>query len=281
MFSLYKHLEMKFKEDIYITRVRSGYSYLMLNSSYDGIRIIDCVSGEEKGTISFPEPDFSIYTWVVSPEGNKSYLFSPDETDYALELDLEKNSVRKIGLSKGFQAPTELCWFNPEFHILDYRDLVWTLKNNTFVKADLEAASKYYTNKFKRIINKFVVNKMEPSGRGLYVRSRKSTKYIGYLPLLEGQDVLKGILMEQDGNAIDIAHYKENLFIAFESEVVQYRCGETDSILRITEEEYFVRVNIIIKDEIGYLCVLSSTKDHLTDVTGTITIYQLQPGSSV
>ena len=273
MYSLKKHLEIQFDEDIYITRVRCGHPHLMMNSGYEGIRIIDSLSGTEVGRIKYPEFDFSVYTWVISPDGNMCYLFSPDEAEYALEVDLERFEARKINIPEDFLAPTQLCWFLPNLHIMDYKFRVWQLRENTMVKVDEQTTHKYYTRDYKRITKRFVVEKMNPDTNGLYVRSREyPVKHIGYLAL-EGKKIL---LMEQDGSAIDVAHYKSSLFVVFNDQIIQYQKGESRKALSIPEDESFISINVIIYEDVGYLNVVSSAKDYLNTPTSTLRVYRLQ-----
>ena len=275
MFTLHKHLEINFDRDTYIARVRCGYPHLLLNAGYDGIRVINCLAGTEIGAVAFPETDFAIYTWVVSPDGKKSYLFSPDkdDTDYALELDLEQLRSRKIALVKGFEPPTELCWFSPNLHILDYHYIVWTVENDTLVKASAEAADRLYTTPFRRITKRFVVEKMDPFGEGVYAQSREyPTRYIGRLSLA-GESPL---LMEQDRSVIDVTHYGNSLFACAESTILQHRNEKSVPALLVSEDAHFLCVNVIRKNEVGYLTVLSSTKDYLTGPVGTLAVYRLQ-----
>jgi hypothetical protein len=276
MYVLEKYREKTFDEDIYITRIRSGYAHLMLNAGYDGIHLLDCVSGEIVKTIAFPEFDFSIYTWVVTPDGRTSYLFSPDETDYALEIDLEQEKAKKIALVPDFEAPTHLCWFSPNLHILDYHYTVWVLRDDALVKADAKTADAHYTREFRRLTKRFVVVKMAPETNGVYVRSREyDVKHMGRISLANDTE----LLMEQDGLAIDVTHYGSSLFTAFEFQIVQFRDGQTRPELTAPEARFFVSVNVIEHQGVGYLNILSSSEEHLTGAEGTVTVYKLREQS--
>lgn len=272
MFSLHEHRKLSLDADIYCARVRSGHPQLLFNDSYEGIRILDCATGTLTELLPFSEPDFSIYTWIVSTDGSLTYLFSPDETDYALELDLESNRCRKIRLEKGFEAPTELGWFTPALHILDYHDMIWVLNGDALVKANADVADRVYTKEYRRITRRFAVVKMDPLGAGLYVRSREyPTKTIGHVSLPDGPS----LLMEYDGSAIDVTHHGNSLFIAYDSEILQYQNGKIQPALVATEDFTFLRVNIVLIDGRPYLNVLSSTKDYATLPTGTLSLYEL------
>ncbi len=272
MYSSIKHLEVKFEKDIYITRVRPGHTHLMMNSGYEGIQLIDSISGIKVGQVEYPEFDFSIYTWIVSPDGDLCYLFSPDEEEYALEMDLRRFQAKKISLPEDFLAPTQMCWFFPNLRIIDYKFRVWELKNNAMVKADEQTSHNFYANNYERILKRFVVEKMDPDTNGLYVRSREfPIKRIGYLAL-EGT---KTYLMEQDGSAIDVAHYKCSLFVAFNNNIIQYQNGEIKKFLDLPDDESFISINVIMYKDVGYLNVLSSSKDHSNPIS-TLIVYQLQ-----
>jgi len=273
MYSFKEHCKLKFEEDIYMTRVRCGHPHLLMNLGYEGIQIIDPLAGTLVGKINYPEFDFSIYTWVVSPDGSLCYLFSPDEEKYALEIDLVKFKARNISLSEDFQAPTQLCWFLPNLRIIDYKFKIWELKENAMIKADEQTTQNYYTKDYVRTLKRFVVEKMDPDSNGLYVRSREyPEKRIGYLTL-EGD---KGFLMEQDGSAIDVARYQNSLFVAFNDEIIQYQDGDARKVLDLPKDESFISINVIIYKNIGYLNVVSSSKDYLNTPVATLKVYQIQ-----
>lgn len=270
MYSFKKYQELKFEKDIYISRVRCNYPHLMTNLGYEGIQIIDSFSGSVIGEIKYPKFDFSIYTWVVSPDGGMSYLFSPDEEKYALELDLEKFKARKIDLSEDFQAPTQLCWFLPNLRIMDYKFRIWVLEKNALINIDEEAT--YYSKNYERTLKRFVVEKIDPYSDGLYVRSREfPVKRIGYLSLKSD----KGYLMEHDGSAVDITHYQNSLFVAFKDKIIQFRDGEAREMLDIPKNESFISVNVLIHNNIGYLNVIFSSKDYLNTPISTVMVYEL------
>lgn len=272
MFSIQTHLQLKHEADIYFLRIRPGRQDLLVNYNYNGLLIIDCVSGAETGKVVFPEDDFSIYTFVTSPDGRYAYLFSPDEKDYALQLDLDSQTVSKIRLESAFHAPTELCWFVPSLHILDYEYRVWRLENDILKLAPAASADEVYSTAYRRVTKRFAVIKRDHLQKGLYVRSREyPTKYVGYVGFEPGVE----LLMEYDGSAIDVTHFQNSLFVCFDSKIVQFCNGRSGELLLAGEDEAFIRISTIITGDQGYLVVLSSTKDYLNCPTATISIYRI------
>jgi hypothetical protein len=178
------------------------------------------------------------------------------------------------GLSTaGAARPTELAWFTPGLSILDYHDIVWRLEGDRLVKADAVGADQVYTVEYRRILKRFAVVKMDPLGPGLYVRSREyPTKTVGYIPLGRGEP----LLMEHDGSTIDVTRHRDRLFVASDSEIVQFRGGRRFPFLTATEEIAFLRVNVVVIDEVAHVAVLSSTKDYSTVPTATLALYRIE-----
>ena len=272
MFTLTPHLKFVFEADVYKLRVRPGYPHVMVNHGYDEIRILDCINGKEVGKASFPESDFSIYAWVSSPDGSRSFLFNSDENDHLLELDVERLHFKKIAINDGFNVPTELCWFTPQLHILDYKYRVWTLSGNVFVQADAATADQLYTRPYRRITKRYTVDKMDPYGNGVYVRSRPyPEKTIGRVSW-DGQEDL---LVKQEEDSVDVTHYQQSLFVNLITTVVQYADGDHMTMLESSDDDHFICVDVVRHEGTAYLNVLSSTKDYLSGAIATLNVYQI------
>ncbi|HYO54471.1 hypothetical protein [Archangium sp.] len=276
MLALKPHHESRFQEDMYKLQVRSGYSQLMLNSGYTGVRIVSCPSGESLERIAFPETieNFTLDAWLVSPDGRTSYLFSRDET-FALEIDFQSKAVRKISLSPQMAPPTGLCWFTPGLRIWDQHRNEWRLDHERFMPVKDEkdekdgAQAEEKTRRFRQALSRlagFTVLKMSARWQGFYVLSDDGGR-IGYIPL--NGDAL---LISQDGSAIDVAHHEDELFVCFENEIAQYAGGNRSTALKARPDEFFLAVQILEAEEAAYLCVLASTQDQATSI---LKFYQL------
>lgn len=254
--------ESRFEEDVYKLQVRSGHPHLLLNSGYTGIRIVSCPAGESLERIDFPEPieSFTIDTWLVSPDGQTSYLFSRDET-FALRVDLQTKAVRKIGLSPQMAPPSGLCWFTPEFRVWDQYRQEWRVEHGRFIPVRDEQHGRKddaATHRFRQALgglSGLTVLKMNSNGQGFYALSEEGDR-IGHVSI-EG----KVLLVTQDGNAIDVAHYGNDLFVCFENEIIQHAQGGSRMALKANPDEFFLAIQVLEVEGEPTLCVLASTQD--------------------
>lgn len=263
---------MRFNADVYAMRAMPRALRVMLNHGYEEVRVVDCAQGTEIAKIGLPEPDFAIQKCLTGGEGARSYLFSPDELDFAVEIALPEKSSRKIHLPAEFDVPTGLCWFAPSFSVLDCKDVVWTLDGDKLVRADKELAEKLYPAALRKITKRFAVHKISHAGAGLYVRSRGSpVSKVGLVDTTRGVE----LVMEDDGVAIDFAHQGDRLFVAFDSRIVEWSGGRQSEIFHAGEDEAYLALEVVEADGIALLCVLSATKDYLTGPTTSLASYKL------
>jgi hypothetical protein len=267
MLSMSPFHESRFQEDMYKLRARNGYPHLLLNSDYTGIRIVSAVSGKSLERIAFPESieSFTIDTWLVSPDGQTSYLFSRDET-FALEIALQAKTVRKLSLSPHMASPTGLCWFTPGLRVWDQYKQEWRLEHERFMPAKDGQRGKEddaVTRRFQQALGGlagFTVLKMSPNGQGFYVLGEEGDR-IGHISM-EG----KSLLVSQDGNAIDVAHHGDDLFVCFENEIIQHARGASRTALVARPDEFFLALQVLEADGGPCLYVLASTQDQTTSI---------------
>src|SRR5437762_13176943 len=84
VFTLKQAQEIPLAGDVYTARVRGPQTELLYNFGYSELRAMSVPGGAQTSAVQFPGGDFSIYEWHVRPDGNVSYLFSPDDMAYAL-----------------------------------------------------------------------------------------------------------------------------------------------------------------------------------------------------
>lgn len=248
--------------DVYAARVRGPQSELVVNFGYGELCSLACPTGAETGRVPFPAGEFSIYEWHLSPRGNASYVFGTDEVDYALRIDHAKGVAAKVVMPPGLGVPSGLAWWEPRFAILNTTDQVWVADGGEFTLASPEEADAVYTRAFRRIARRFAVIKGDPYGRGVYVYSREyENKSIGFIPFA-GDDA-EGLLAEHDGTAIDVACWRDALFVSFEREIVQHRKGQSAVVFTPDDEEQVSRVNVIETSDGAYLAVVIGGEDLL------------------
>jgi len=249
-------------EDVYAARVRGPQAELVVNFGYGELCSLTCPAGAETGRVKFPDGDFSIYEWHLSPRGSVSYVFGTDEVDYAVRIDHARAAASKVLIPPGFGVPSGLAWWEPRFAILNTTDQVWIIDGPTFALASPEEADAIYTRAFRRITRRFAVTKGDPYDRGVYVYSREyENKTIGFIPF--GGDDTSGVLAEHDGTAIDVACWRDTLFVSFEREVVMYQNGQGEIVFTPDDEEQVSRVNVIEASDGPYLAVVIGGEDML------------------
>lgn len=271
---------IEFKGVTYMARVRGIYSHLLINANYDGIHIVDPVAQVIIGSIEYPylnidvEEPFSIYAWIVEPEGSLAYAFDQGDVDYAVEFDLNAGSSRRIKIPDQFGIPTQIGWFDPFFYTTDTNKSFWKIEGSSFVKADQEFIEQHLTVEILRILNEYSTIKMEANGQGYYVVRKLGKSEIGYI----SSDGKSRLLVPWIPKVIDVCHYGESVFFALEERIVESNQGEVRTIIEADEKEYFMRVNIIQSGNNLLLTVLSSSKDHIAGCTGRIDVYELANG---
>jgi hypothetical protein len=272
MIKLREHLRYELPQDLFAARVRGGRPELVVNWGYEGLVVLGCAERSQSEVTPYPHDDFAIYSWVMAPQGDHSYLFGGEQSDGALRVDHVAGTTSSLSLPAG--APmTELAWFADAFSVLDYAGALWTLREGAFQPAsepETEACLNYF---YRRLLSHYVVVKADPYQRGVYVRSKEfARKTIGFMPFDANQPPL---LAEQDGTAVDTTRFGEALFVSFEKEVLVQEDGELRQLLTADEDELWVRINVVERKSQAYLTLISSSEDHLNPARGSVIIYEI------
>jgi hypothetical protein len=262
VFTLKQAQEIVLSGDVYTARVRAPQNELLYNFGYSEVRAMSVPGAAQTSAVKFPGGDFSIHEWHVRPDGAVSYLFSPDDLPYALRIDHLKGVAAQVALPADLGVPSGLSWWSPRFAVLNTNDRVWVDDGATFVLATPAEADATYTRAFRRITRRFAVIKGDPYSRGVYVLSREyETKTIGFIPFAD--DGAAAHLVEHDGSAVDVAVYRDALFVSFEREVVQHREGRSEVVFTPGDDEQIIRVNVIESSGAACLAVVLGGEDHL------------------
>lgn len=260
--TLISQFELKFDGDVYIARLRATHSELMLNSGHNGIQIIDLTNGRVVRKIMFPDGvgDFSIYTWLVSPDGARSYLFSGDPLEFALELDHNTGDVGRVILPGNFEPLTGLCWFAPNLYMRDYYGHNWRLQDGSVVPADQSAVPEPFRDRLKLGIpdQSLAVRRLHYAYGGAYVGSKSQ---MGFISLLNSSE----ILLPLPESVIDFALAPQGLFVCMEQAVSLQTDQETQVVLPSRAGEYFMGIESLIMNRSMYLLALSAKYDCTSD----------------
>jgi hypothetical protein len=264
---------LQFNADVYMMRALPQSGCVIINHGYAEIRVVDCIRGIETAQIALPEPDFAVYKCFTGGDGTTSYLFSQDDQDYLVAIDLKAATSRKIDLAADIDVPTGLCWFDPSFTVLDCKEHLWSINGNSLAPTDINLANTIYTSAHRQMNQQFVVHKTAGSSTSLYVRSRRHpVPKVGFL------DVATGVerLFSDRGQAIDFVSHEAALFIAFDTKIIRYENGTETEVLRADDDHAYLAVEIVEADSDSYLCVLSATKDYLYGPVTAISAYKLR-----
>jgi hypothetical protein len=258
MTTLTRQFELEFDGDVYIARLRAAYPELMLNLGYNGIQIVDVATGRLIQKIMFPDgiADFSIYTWLVSPDGARSYLFSGEPLEFALEVDHTTGLVGRVTLPGNFEPPTGLCWFAPNLYMRDYYGRNWALRNGTVVEADQSAAPEPLRSRLRLDIpgQSLTVRRLHYPYGGAYVRSKTQMGFVSFLSTFEQ-------LLPLPDSVIDVALAPRGLFVCEEQSVSLQNDRERQVILPSRSGEYFMGIESLSVNQRTHLLVLSAKYD--------------------
>jgi hypothetical protein len=255
MLTLTSQFELKFDEDVYIARLRATYSELMLNSGYNGIQVVDVATGRLIRKMVFPDglADFSIHAWLVSPDGARSYLFSGDPLEFALEVDHNTGLVGRVTLPGNFEPPTCLCWFAPNLHMRDYYGRNWALRNGAVVEADQPATPEPFRSRLRLDFpdQSLAVLRRHYPYEGAYVRNNSQMGFVSFANASEQ-------LLPLPDSVVDVALAPGGLFVCLEQGISLQNEQETQVVLAPRTGEYFISVESLSANQSMQLLVLSA-----------------------
>ena len=264
---------LAFDEDVYLMRGSSESTELCFNLGYDRIRLFD-VATRSCRDLMFPASvkEFLIYSWLLLPDGTRSFLFSSDPLDYALALDHRRLSAAKIALPKDFDLVTNLCWAAPDARIMTPAGDVWSIEGNALVWPQLHGDEKELATFYRTLTERYSVIRME-SADGLCVIDPERAAF-GLFSLKSGI----GIMAPWNEKMIGFACSRGHLFACNEEEVYVFRNGRNESVLKAPEGCSLNGLQAGSAGAGGYLAVSSSMLDGRKRPFSFIDIYDLAPG---
>jgi len=258
MLATIERFQFDFSDDVYIMRRRASFPELMLNRGYDGIQVMNFRDRRVVTTINFPHSvgDFPIETWLITPDGVRSYLFSRDRSEVVVAVNHLVGRCEVVMAPKNLEAPTGLCWFTPELHIRDYYGRNWRLHGQTF----REAREDSLPNSVKHLLRiedrarSLGVLRMCYDQLGMYVMSDSK---IGYLSL----DGRYEYITDRDKGDIDLALVNNSLLICSPRHVRVVRDNEQSIFLSARADEGFACIEEYSLDGTKYVSVLAVRED--------------------
>jgi hypothetical protein len=250
--------ELLFSEDVYVLRARPRHPHVLVNVGCRTIAIVNCVNDAILRTIKLPQEagEFSIEAWLVSSDGDHSYIFDREEGGFAFQIDHESGGARRLAVPEDLASPVGLCWFAPGLHLIDGSRQAWALENDRFTRLApevVEAATRPLRDRITDL-DDLSVTRMSQSGQGAYLYGNE---VVGWASI----NATEVQLVENDGSAIGVARLDGGLFVAFEERIVLHE-GEGESIfLSHGPDERFVAIEAVEHAGAGYLVVVAGALD--------------------
>jgi len=246
--------QIRFDADVYIMRQRGPFPELMLNQGYRGIEVVYVTDQRAIASVSFPKSlgDFPIESWLVTPDGERSYLFSREPSEVAVEVNHSFGECRLISLPKHFEAPTGLCWFTPDLHMRDYFGRNWALHEGAVREMPPDCVPQplemlLQLNDKSQALG---VLRMRHDQPGMYVMSDSQ---IGFVSV----DGRVRLLTQRNADDIDIALARDTLFVCSPNEISIVGANMRTSLISARSDERFSGIEIISSHGMDYLMLLA------------------------
>lgn len=265
--------QLEFNEDVSLIRTGGGGPVLYFNLGYDRVRTFD-VATHAYDSIPFPElvEEFLIYSWIMAPDGERSFLFSSDPLEYALELDHRGLIAKKFSVPGDLPTLTNLCWGTPEVHLLDCRGGVWSIQGAALVQPKLGASEEGPVTLYRALVQRFSILKMDHQANGFCAIDRDQNTF-GFVSL--GSRAVTMAPWSDD--MIDISHSRGHLFACRKDGISLFRDGSGEPVLRPKPGRYFCAIETGLVGMQEYLAVLSADETGVARPGSFIDIYEVIP----
>jgi len=257
--------------DVYVMRVAHATSTLWINHDHVGLQGLRAATGEVVSEIAFPasgEP-FLIYGWMLSNDGRQAVLLSSDPLEYGLHLSLDMGLSRRFALPKDFPVLSNLYWFAPDFHALDYSGKIWRLERDRLVLAPSEVYDLEPVKEYLAIQRAWNVSGPDRRSGGWFVAG-KEQDVIGYLPRLDEKPVLAR--RERYG---DISRLDDVLLVCAADRIVQSEQGHVALLLQPPGGCSFRGVDVLELGGKPHLVALVAADDSNVAPSGYVQVHAL------
>jgi hypothetical protein len=255
---IFERSTIAINQDVYTLRARPHHSQVLVNLGYRHIGIVDCVNASIVRKIELPKSvgDFGVESWLVTPDGDRSYLFGRDVLDTIIEIEHDSGAARPIVRPGELTAPVGFCWFSPGLHLIDCDRQTWMLENNRFVPIGPGPATTVTRPLRERIVefDQLAVIRMAPSHPGVYLFGND---VLGFASI----DAKEVELIPNQSRPIDVARWANGLAVCFESRVVLHEGTHISTFLNAEPEEYFVALERVQHLNNAYLVIVASGLD--------------------
>ena len=251
--SLLSRFEIAFEEDVYVGRLRGAHGEIVMNAGYDAVQVVALAEGRIDRSIPFPNSDdgFAIETWLVAPDGSKSWLFGREPLGYAYEVDHARDAIEVLALPDGFDAPTGLCWFAPGLNMRDHRGRNWALRDGKVAPMGDPALPEAMRTalRLERPTEALGVLRMSHEHGGMYVLNGSS---IGFVSTVGAAT----LLAPHEDRYMDVALYRGELLLCARDSVAHAAEGRAVALLDATEGESFLAIDsVTIAGQSCLLCL--------------------------
>lgn len=116
----------EYPEDMTFVRMDSRRGMVMMNESYNRLRLVEVDTMKERIVdLSAIDDQFLIYSWTVSDDERCSLLMSSDPLDYGIGLDHTTWEPFRFDLPPGLRLLSQSCWTTPRFAVMSLDGRVW------------------------------------------------------------------------------------------------------------------------------------------------------------
>jgi hypothetical protein len=252
--------ENRLDADAYVGRTRGSKPEFMLNYGYGGIQIMDLDTHATRA-ITFPESveSFSVETWLVSPEGSRSYLFGRERGGVGLEIEHDRALTSVIVLPESFEAPTGLCWFAPGLCFRDHYGRNWGLRNHKVEELPSTSLPEHIRLRLRLDDPSAALGvlRMSYDHDGMYVMN---TSQIGFASLRDRAPLL---VPHNSHDIIDVAlaPNDDGLFLCSKERILLWREGKTEELIGPTGRETLLSIESVKSNDKMMLLLISAQID--------------------
>lgn len=249
MTALKELYRLSFGEDIYMLRAGGRRVELCFTLGNGAVRLLD-VAARSHRDLPFPQPEFLIHSWLITPDGTRSFLFSSDPLDYALALDHKQLAATKIRLPADFPTVTNLCWMSPDVHILDRKGGVWSIHGDEMIRVRPGDSDESLASFYRTLTGRYAIRRIDTEANGLCVIDQ-DRQVFGLVSLRSGEVTMA----PWSADMFDVAHRRGHLFACTEEEVAHFHNGHHEQVLTAPPGRQFWGLEAGSLGADGYLAV--------------------------
>lgn len=240
-------------DDVYVVRARPGRAEVLVNVGYRRVAIVDSASARVTTTIDLPEEveDFGVASWIVTPDGARSFLFGRDDDEHVVVIDHDAATARVFKRPSGIEVPIRFTWFDPDLRFLDCEGKGFALEGEALrplTAREKKSAGRALRDRFDDLERMNV--RLADAGSAMYFASENK---IGYATL-DGQTVIS---VPREEKEFGVARLGGSLFVCSTDAVIRHEAGRETTEIRAATGEDIVAMEAISHGGVERLIVIA------------------------